>query len=83
MQGINPFLKEIAHYLKAHTGLEEKDVYPLIDQPPNPDMGDYTLPCYPLKERLHKPPNLIAQELAQSPLTSTLITRIKAEGAYL
>jgi arginyl-tRNA synthetase len=85
----NPFLKEIAHHLKAHTGLEEKDVYPLIDQPPNPDMGDYTLPCYPLKERLHKPPNLIAQELAQALVGATgwsplqLITGVKAEGAYL
>jgi arginyl-tRNA synthetase len=85
----NPFLKEIAHHFKAQTGLEEKELYPLIDQPQNLEMGDYTLPCFPLKERLNKSPNLIAQELAQalvgapgrSPLQLT--TRVKAEGGYL
>ncbi len=80
----NPFIKEIAHLLKSEIGLEKEEIYPLIDQPPNPDLGDYTLPCYPLKERFHKPPNLIARALAQVPLTpGGLVTTIKAEGAYL
>ncbi|HHT9120749.1 MAG TPA: arginine--tRNA ligase [Candidatus Hypogeohydataceae bacterium YC41] len=79
----NPFLKEIAHHLKTHTGLEEKEILPLIDQPPNPEMGDYTLPCFPLKERLQKPPNLVAQELAQAFPTAELIIKAKAEGGYL
>ncbi|MFN3466241.1 MAG: arginine--tRNA ligase, partial [Candidatus Brocadiales bacterium] len=88
MQNINPFLKEIAHHLKSLAGLEEKEIYPLIDQPPNPDMGDYTVPCFPLKERLRKPPNLIAQGLAQAIMGAIrelplLITKVKADGAYL
>jgi arginyl-tRNA synthetase len=79
----NPFLKEIAHHLKTHTGQDEGEISPLIDQPPNPEMGDYTFPCFLLKSRLHKPPNLIAQELAHASLKSELITRVKAEGGYL
>lgn len=85
----NPFIKEIIHHLKTHTGLEEKEIYPLIDQPPNLDMGDYTLPCFPLKEKLHKPPNVIAQGLAPAitgaihELPPQFITKVKADGPYL
>ncbi len=79
----NLFLREIVHHVKTHTGLEEGDILPLIDQPPNPDMGDYTLPCFSLKEKLGKPPNQIAQELEQALLASRVIKKVKAEGAYL
>jgi arginyl-tRNA synthetase len=79
----NPFLQEIAHRLKAQAGLEEDLVYSLIEVPPSPEMGDYALPCFALKERFHKTPAHIAQELAQMPLTGGSITEVKVHGPYL
>ncbi len=79
----NPFIGEIARCLKEHAGLEEGIVRLLIDIPPNPDMGDYTLPCFTLKERFQKAPALIANGLADAPLTGGQITRVEAHGPYL
>lgn len=77
----NPFIEEIAHRLKVQAGLE--DITTLIEIPPSLEMGDYALPCFTLKDRLHKAPALIAQELAQRALTGDTILEVRAQGPYL
>lgn len=79
----NPFINEIVRRLKKHANIEEGVVKPLIDIPPNPDMGDYTLPCFTLKKKFQKNPALIAKELAGIPLTGEQITKVEAQGPYL
>ncbi|MFQ5862213.1 MAG: arginine--tRNA ligase [Candidatus Brocadiales bacterium] len=79
----NPFTGKIAHRLKEYTGIEEDVVKSLIDIPPNPDLGDYTLPCFTLKERFQKAPALIAKDLASAPLAGEQITKVEAHGPYL
>jgi len=37
----------------------------LVEKPPNPDMGDYALPCFSFANSLRRPPFQIAVELAE------------------
>ncbi|MEC9296449.1 MAG: arginine--tRNA ligase, partial [SAR324 cluster bacterium] len=59
----------------------------LVEQPPNPEMGDYALPCFSFAKSLRRSPVKIAEELAEK-LQSLLspestVTAIQATGAYL
>lgn len=51
--------------------------------PPNPEMGDYGFPCFPLARVLRKGPPLIAKELAKKIQSDALIESVNAEGPYL
>lgn len=79
----NPFIAEIARRLKEHASLEPDAVKPLLDLPPDPELGDYTLPCFTFKERFKKAPALIAKDLASAPLAGGPITKVEAHGPYL
>lgn len=43
--------------------LSKNEIKELIETPPNPEMGDYSFPCFKLSKELKKAPNIIAQEL--------------------
>lgn len=43
--------------------LSKNEIKELIETPPNPEMGDYSFPCFKLSKELRKAPNIIAQEL--------------------
>ncbi|MDA0747898.1 MAG: arginine--tRNA ligase [bacterium] len=79
----NSFKEEIAQKIADGSGLAAGDVVGLIEVPPNPEMGDYALPCFTLAKTLRKAPNLIAQELAEKMEPSGRITEVKAAGPYL
>lgn len=51
--------------------LDEAQVAELIEVPPNPDMGDFAVPCFRLSKEMGKPAPAIAKELAAA---------IEAEG---
>ena len=59
----------------------------LIEQPPNPELGDYALPCFSFSKSLRRSPALIASELADKLqkylLPNALFTLIQARGPYL
>lgn len=57
----------------------------LLEVPPNPDMGDYSLPCFKLSKVLRKAPPAIAEEL-RAGLADKLpagIARVEAVNGYL
>ncbi len=59
----------------------------LIEQPPNPEMGDFALPCFGFSKTLRRAPKQIAAELAEillqrNPESSPFI-RIQSNGPYL
>ena len=60
----NPFVDAISEQVSKATGLESGQVADLLETPPNPDMGDYALPCFTLAKTMRKAPNLIAEELS-------------------
>lgn len=73
-----PFKKEVVNILK-----KEKISEDLIQSPPNPEMGDYALPCFTLVKKYKKSPQDIAKILQSKLHTNKCIKRIEANGPYL
>ena len=77
-------------------GVTAEDILPLLETPPKPELGDYAFPCFRFAKTLHKSPNLIAEELADTirkasdssnpentaPDSPSFIEEIKVQGAY-
>jgi len=64
--------------------LKRENISPeLLQSPPNPEMGDYALPCFTLAKTYKKSPDRIAQELEQKLKINKYIKKIQASGPYL
>jgi arginyl-tRNA synthetase len=65
--------------------LKDKEIENLIEIPPDPEMGDYSFPCFFLSEKLKDEPSEIALELrgeiGEPPATE--FEDIQTEGAYI
>lgn len=79
----NPFVEEIVAVVSDASGLAAEELADLISVPPNPEMGDYALPCFTLAKSLRRAPNQIAEELAQKVLPGGRIADVRAVGPYL
>jgi len=55
----------------------------LLLTPPNPEMGDYALPCFTLAKEYKKAPQDIAKELEKKLKPTKNIEKITANGPYL
>ncbi len=80
---VNPFIEEIVSQVSKTTDMRPDEVRALIEVPPKPTMGDYTLPCFRLAKTLRKAPNQIAADLGERVRTGGRIARVRAEGPYL
>ncbi len=54
-----------------------------LEVPPDPALGDFALPCFPLAKQLKKAPPLIAKEIAATLKKPAFIERIEANGPYV
>ncbi len=54
-----------------------------LEVPPDPALGDFALPCFPLAKAMKKAPPLIAKELAASLKKPAFVDRIVATGPYV
>ena len=72
------FKQEILKLLNKYN-IEENS----LEIPPNPEMGDFSFPCFILSKSLKKAPQAIASDLANELKPNEHITKIKAEGPYL
>lgn len=79
----NAFVEAISARVSGATGLEASEVEALLETPPNPEMGDYALPCFTLAKTMRKAPNLIAEEVAGKVEVGGPIAEVKAAGPYL
>ena len=79
----NPFVEAIAEQVSKATGLAVAEVEDLLETPPNPEMGDYALPCFTLAKTMRKSPNLIAEELSSQVEIGDTITEVRPAGPYL
>lgn len=78
------FKKEIAEILAQKIeSMSEKEIFELIEIPPNPQMGDFAFPCFKLAKAFRKAPNQIAQELAGTIGEVALFEKVQNEGPYL
>ncbi|MDP3728294.1 MAG: arginine--tRNA ligase [bacterium] len=72
------FKEEILKILRKEKIPEE-----LLQAPPNPEMGDYALPCFTLTKEYKKAPQEIAKYLEKKLRPSKNIEKITANGSYL
>ena len=73
------FKQEIIKILKKET--KQKNIN--LEIPPNPELGDYAFPCFPLAKVFKKNPNEIAEDLAKKIQLSNVISKIEIKGPYL
>jgi arginyl-tRNA synthetase len=64
-------------------GLEVTDVLEMLEYPPNPQMGDLSMPCFKLSKTLRKAPIAIAEELQRNMPKHEAIERVEATAGYL
>lgn len=72
-----------AYIAAAADGLEAEQVKELLEYPPNPEMGDLSLPCFKLSKVLRKPPQAIADELKGKLPAHEHIARVESVSGYL
>ena len=64
--------------------LSNDEIKELIETPPNPEMGDYSFPCFKLSKELRKAPNIIAQELVNRiNIEDSVFFKISNVGPYI
>jgi len=73
----------IAKLLEKQTKMKKEEIESLLEIPPNPDMGDFSFPCFKLASIFKKNPVEIAQDLEKKLESPKGIEKIKATGPYL
>ena len=63
--------------------LKEKQIENILETPPSSELGDYSFPCFSLKERLKENPSKIALELKKKISSSEDIDSVQAVGPYI
>jgi len=93
---MNPFVEEIVEKLisalreeygeGAAAELQPPTVKRMVEQPPDPKMGDYAFPCHPLARIVRRPPNEIAERLAvriEAAISGERIAEVKPVSGFL
>lgn len=62
--------------------VEASTVAELLEYPPNPEMGDLSLPCFTFSKALRKAPQAIAESL-KAELEDEMFERVDVVGGYL
>lgn len=65
------------------SGLDVREIYEMLEFPPNDELGDVSLPCFKLSKTLRKAPAAIAAELAEKIKPEAVIQQVKTVGGYL
>ena len=63
-QTINDWTASILTKEYENEAWDSSEITGLIEQPPNPELGDYALPCFSFSKTLRRSPAVIASELA-------------------
>lgn len=71
-----------AEITSSYIGLDKKIIYEFIEDCPNKETGDFSIPCFKLCKFINKNPNIIAKELCEN-IFSDQFEKIKNVGPYL
>ncbi len=77
------FRSEIAAALSASAKTPAAELCAMLETPPNPEMGDYALPCFKLAKSMKKAPSAIAAQLKSESVFPGFVSRAEAAGGYL
>lgn len=73
----------LAESLSKQTQIEPQQLMEWLETPPNPEMGDYALPCFRLAKSLRKAPPVIAADICANITLPYGISRAEAAGGYV
>ncbi|GIP33979.1 arginine--tRNA ligase [Paenibacillus sp. J2TS4] len=77
------YKQKVADYLAPMLeGMEESAIVDMLEYPPNPDMGDLSLPCFKLSRTLRKPPQAISEELKSKLEQAEWLDKVEAVSGY-
>lgn len=82
MQQLNDKKQAVLKGLKID-GISAEELAAALAVPPEPEMGDYALPCFKFAKVLRKSPVLIAQEAAASYVPTSPVKSVEAVNGYL
>ena len=86
-QTINDWTASVLAMIYKYEAKDSLEISGLIEHPPDPELGDYALPCFSFSKTIRRSPSLIASELAdklqKDLLPNALFTNIQARGPYL
>ena len=77
------FKRNIAEAIEKCTQIDADELVDLIENPPDPAMGDFAFPCFKLAKQLRKAPPVIASELCAAIELPEGVKDAKAAGGYL
>lgn len=83
MYSLQQAKKEALASLKKHIGKGFTVTTDMLDEPPKPEYGDLSFPCFQLAKGMGRNPAEIATELAAKIGPTELISRIHAVGPYV
>ncbi|WP_248925033.1 arginine--tRNA ligase [Paenibacillus hamazuiensis] len=73
----------LADHLAPHIeGISREQLMELIEYPPNPQMGDLSLPCFKLSKQMRKAPQAIAEELKTAWQPHEAVAKVDAVSGY-
>lgn len=55
----------------------------ILEQPPNPELGEFAVACFPFAKKFRKSPAHIAKDVAEKFTENDIIKEFKAQGPYL
>lgn len=74
----------LADHLAPFTdGVSRDQLAELVEYPPNPEMGDLSLPCFKLSKLMRKAPQAIAEDLKQKWEAHEAFQKVEAVSGYL
>jgi len=81
---MNQFKEQISILISKELNIKKEEILTLLESPPDPNLGDLSLPCFQLSNLIKKNPNQIAQELkSKIHNKNPIIKEIKVIGPYL
>lgn len=77
------YLQLLAGSLAEYIGMDAAETAGMLETPPNPEMGDYALPCFKLARTLRKAPPMIAADIKDNCAFPDFVDRVEVAGGYL
>ncbi len=77
------FKQSVIDVVKQYVDLSNQEIKDLIEIPPDPELGDYALPCFELSKIRKDSPENIAEDLSNEIQVEKPIGRVENKGPYL
>lgn len=77
------FKWNIAKAVAEAAGMDVKEAYEGIEYPKNPEMGDYSFPCFRLSKTLRKAPPMVAAEIQSKLGEIEGVSRVQPVSGFL